>query len=83
MAYGEITCGELIKALLQCDMKAPVLLKVDRDLFENKGTEKRPDWYFRWTRDQTRVVHNAYHANDDRYGRHSGVCVIEVGEQSP
>jgi hypothetical protein len=87
MPYGEITAGDLRKALEGLPDDAPVLVKPnDPDEFASqlkrnergRIIEHVPSWVKPWSYD-VRLVHNVYHANDDRFDQNS-VLLIELGE---
>lgn len=89
MSYGELTVGDLRKALEGFPDDSPVLVKPsngeefssllkkdDRD----RVIEHCPSWVVRWNYN-TRHLHNAYSANDDRFTQNQ-VIVLELGELS-
>ena len=94
MAYGEITVGELRKAIEGMPDDSPVMIKpadeadwtsCNRHRVRVGNTseivvvEARParPWNY-----NTRMVHNVYQANDDRFDQNQ-ILLIEIGEDGP
>jgi len=92
MAYGEITVGDLRKAIEGMDDHSVVLVKRhDESAFlscELYSTTERgvrvtvPGRPARVWNYNTRVIHNAYTANDDRFNI-SQILLLEIGEEGP
>ena len=90
MAYGEITVGELRKAMADLPDNAVVLVKpfdptefagVQNDKDHKRAANLLMYCFVPWNYN-TRQVHNAYSCNDDRFNPSSVLC-IELGDTSP
>lgn len=94
MPYGRLTVGDLRKAIEGLPDNSPVLVKPrDQEEFSSHDRIRRRDHETGqitvleakpakvWNHN-TRELHNAYKANDDRYDQNS-ILLIELGGFSP